>query len=396
MRPSRVPPTLPLYAGGFLGPFGGSMVAPLIPTIAGSLDAGVGAVAASITVYMVPFAALQLVSGTMAERVGGGRVVRLGYVAYGAAAALCALAPEIWTFLAGRAAMGAANAFLSPILLAALYELVPADALGRSVGTFAAAQTAGIAFAPVLGGALGEVSWRLAFLLVAAVSGILAVRSLAVHGPAESGRASPGLRTLLDRWIALLAATATLGYLGFTSIGFVVALVCAREFDLGSAGSGLVVAAYGAGGVLVGRSAGRLVDRSSRPTIALFGGASCTAAVLSLAFAPSAWSLALLYLAVGLAGGVAWTALNTIVVESFPENRAGVVSAYSAFKFAGTALGPLVYVPLLDAGARVPFIVAAGLSALFTLLLVPWFRRYAGQQPAGAPGALSEAQEARP
>jgi MFS family permease len=385
--------TLPLYAGGFLGPFGGAMVAPLIPKIADSLDTTVGYVAASITVYMVPFALLQLVSGTIAERLGGGRVVRLGYVLYGIAAVLCALAPEIWTFLAGRALMGAANAFLSPILLAALYELVPPAVLGRTVGTFAAAQTAGIAFAPVLGGALGEASWRLAFLLVAGVSCTLAVQRLHVSGAREGGKQRPGLRTLLDRWIALLAATATAGYLGFTSIGFVVALVCSREFGLGSATTGLVVAAYGAGGVLVGRAAGRLVDRGNRPKIAFLGGVACALTVLALVFLPNVWSFALVYFGVGLTGAVAWTALNTIVVESFPANRAGAVSAYSAFKFVGVALGPLVYIPLFNAGTRQPFAVAAGLSALFALLVLPWLTRYVGNRPAAG---LSEARGARP
>ena len=115
--------TLPLYAGGFLGPFGGAMLVALIPNVADGLDASVVQVAVAITAYMVPFALLQLVSGTIAERLGPRLVVRGGYVAFGIAAILCALAPNIWLFLAARAAIGSANAFLSPGLLAALSEL---------------------------------------------------------------------------------------------------------------------------------------------------------------------------------------------------------------------------------------------------------------------------------
>jgi MFS family permease len=137
------------------------------PNVAAGLDASFAQVAAAITAYMVPFALLQLVSGTLAERLGPRRVVRGGYVAFGLAALGCAFAPDIWAFLAARAAMGASNAFLSPILLAALSEVVAPDVLGRTVGTLAAAQTAGLMLAPILGGLLGEVSWRLAFVLVA-------------------------------------------------------------------------------------------------------------------------------------------------------------------------------------------------------------------------------------
>ncbi|MGH3036466.1 MAG: MFS transporter [Gaiellaceae bacterium] len=74
--------TLPLYVGGFLGPFGGSMLIAVIPNVARGLDTSLGYVAAAITAYMVPFAVLQPVSGTVAERLGARRVVRAGYVVF--------------------------------------------------------------------------------------------------------------------------------------------------------------------------------------------------------------------------------------------------------------------------------------------------------------------------
>src|SRR5262245_55506193 len=102
------------------------MLIALIPEVAEGLDTSVRLVAASITVYMIPFAALQLFSGTIGERIGGGQVVRTAYAVYGAAALLAAFAPDIWTFMGARALQGAANAFVTPILLAALSEAVPA------------------------------------------------------------------------------------------------------------------------------------------------------------------------------------------------------------------------------------------------------------------------------
>ncbi len=370
--------TFPLYVGGFLGPFGGAMLVALIPNVAEGLDASVDQVAAAITAYMVPFAVLQLFSGTLAERLGPRRVVRTGYIAFGLAALACALAPDIWTFLAARAAMGAANAFISPILLAALSEVVAPDVLGRTVGTFAAAQTAGLMLAPVLGGLLGEISWRLAFMLVTVVSVVLALPKQTL-GTAErqapsNGRAS--LRSLLNRWIALLATQGMLGYLGFTAIGFVLVLVGADEFGLGSGARGLLIAGYGVGGILLGRFAGTVVDRAGRPGTALAGAIACTVGVLGLVFAPGPWSLALVYFGIGCASTFVWAGLNTIAVESFPENRAGATSAYSAFKFAGVAIAPLIYVPLFHVDSRLPFVLAAGFSALLAVLVLPWFRRY--------------------
>ena len=230
--------------------------------------------------------------------------------------------------------MGAANAFLSPILLAALSEVVAPNVLGRSVGTFAAWQTAGFTFAPAIGGLLGEASWRFAFAVVAVPALALALprRTLGSFEHSESRLA----RALLNRWIALLSAKASLGYLGFTAIGFVLVLVAAEEFNLGSGTRGLLVAGYGVGGDrarTLRRDGYRPAGRPRPPSPALW---RARRSFLALAYAPSAWSLALIWFAVRCAGTFVWAGLNTITVESFPRNRAGATSAYCAFKFAGS------------------------------------------------------------
>src|SRR3954452_809427 len=95
--------TLPFYIGGFLGPFGGGGVAGLAPQLRVACDATTAGVAASIPAYLVPFAALQLVSGTIGERLGRRRVVRTGYITYAVLSLLAALAPNLAVFLGVRA-----------------------------------------------------------------------------------------------------------------------------------------------------------------------------------------------------------------------------------------------------------------------------------------------------
>src|SRR4051812_15362579 len=83
-----------LYAGGFLGPFGGAILAVLIPQLRDAFGATTSQVTLAITAYLVPFAALQLVSGTIGERVGITRTVRTAYVGYAAFSVLAAFAPS--------------------------------------------------------------------------------------------------------------------------------------------------------------------------------------------------------------------------------------------------------------------------------------------------------------
>ena len=125
---TRRVPTLPLYVGGFLGPFGGAVLAVLIPQLRDAFDASTATIAAAIPAYLVPFAALQLVSGTLGEQLGRRRVVRAGYVAYAFACLASAIAPTVGVFIGARAVAGAANAFLSPLLLAGLAYFIYRDA----------------------------------------------------------------------------------------------------------------------------------------------------------------------------------------------------------------------------------------------------------------------------
>src|SRR3546814_1946284 len=64
-----------LYAGGFLGPFGGGVVASILPEIGDDLGVGPSAAASSLTAYLLPFAALMLVSGPLGKRWGKVRTV---------------------------------------------------------------------------------------------------------------------------------------------------------------------------------------------------------------------------------------------------------------------------------------------------------------------------------
>src|SRR4051812_49597009 len=103
--------TLPLYIGGFLGPFGGGVVAVLVPQLRDAFDATTAGVAATIPAYLVPFAALQLVSGTLGERLGrprGGPTPHRGYAIF---RLLPAVAPSPRGVLVIPALQGSANPF---------------------------------------------------------------------------------------------------------------------------------------------------------------------------------------------------------------------------------------------------------------------------------------------
>ena len=338
------------------------MIAVLIPELRHAFGASTVAVTAGITAYLVPFAALQVVSGTIGERFGVARAIRVAYVAYAIASLAVAATTAIGAFLIARGAQGVANAFTSPLLLAAVAESTPENELGRAMGTFAAVQTAGVVSAPLIGGLAGAIDFRLAFVGPAVVALVLAI---APRPPgAERAHAEPPrLRAALTRRTGWASAAAFLAYLGITGLGFLVALRAADAFGLGPTARGLLLAGFGASGVVSGRPAGAIVDRLGPARVSAAGAVMAAVTVPFLGVVDSAAALAVVWAAAGLASTLVWAGLNTLAVRAAPRNRGGAVSLVGAFKFAGNALAPVVLLPLYEVRATLAFGAAAVVSA---------------------------------
>jgi MFS family permease len=356
-----------------LGPFGSGVLIVLIPQVREDLGTTTAAVTAGITAYMVPFAALQLVSGTLGERWGLERTVRGAYLAYAAVSVLTVVAPTVGVFLVGRALQGAVNAFLSPLVLAALAASAPPGRVGRLVGTFVAVQTMGVLLSPLVGGLAGEVDWRLAFIAPA----VLAVGLAVLPMPTGAGARAepPRLRSALTGPVVRLSVVAAVAYLAIGGIAFVVALLAADELGAGPTATGLIVAGFGVSGILAGRLAGRVADRFGRGTAAAVGAVVCGIALPLTGIAGSLWGAAAAWTVAGAGSALVWAGLSSMAVEAVPGNRAGATSVYSAFRFTGLAVAPVVWLPLFHADPALPFIAAGALNLLVCPLAVSLGRR---------------------
>jgi MFS family permease len=360
-RRARAGTRFALYAGGFLGPLGGGVVTVLIPDLRHALHTTTAGAAATLTVYLVPFALLQLVSGTIGERIGLARAIRGAYVAYAAVSVGVALTSSLVPFLVLRGLQGSANAFTTPLLVAALADVTPRESLGRAMGTFASVQTAAVVMAPLVGGAAGAIDYRLAFLVPAGVALLLATTWLPSHDPGE--RTTPTLRSALTRRTAALSAFAFVGYLSTLGVAFLVALRAADRFGLSAGTRGLLLAGFGFVGVLAGRPIGGLIDRYGPLRLLALGAAGAALTIPLPGLAPTAGLLALTWAVAGLSSQVIWANVYTLAVDAAPGNRAGAVSIVGACRFAGNATAPLAWLPLYEAHAWLPFAAAGALLA---------------------------------
>jgi MFS family permease len=354
-----------LYAGGFLGPFGGAVTASVLPEVGSDFGISAGAASATVTAYLIPFAGLMLVSGTLGERWGARRAVRVAYVVYVLASVLCAVSWSFPLLLGGRVVQGAANAFITPLLLGTIAAVTPAQRLGRTLGVFASMQAAGQTFAPLVGGVAAEASWRWAFVGAAVVATGLTVLGVPAHADtSDTEQAAPTLRSAWRPAVLRIAAVAFVGWGCLGGLTFLVAFRLGDTFGLSASQRGLVLTGFGIVGMLTASVVGRTIDNVGA-RLCVVAGACVGAALLALiGLLPSLFAVGSLWALTGASSQFLIVGLNTLVLSTTGGNRGGAVSVVQAFRFLGASASPIAFVPLYHLHPAAAFVAPAALIAV--------------------------------
>lgn len=119
-----------------------------------------------ITAYMLTFGGLMLLGGRLGDTIGRKRAFLVGVALFTFASGLCGIAWAGGTLIAARLLHGAAAAIIAPTNLALIATTFPrGSARNAATAVFGAMTGLGGVLGLVVGGALTDVSWRLAFLV---------------------------------------------------------------------------------------------------------------------------------------------------------------------------------------------------------------------------------------
>lgn len=182
-----------------------------LPAIQVSLGVSLSGLQWIVTGYTLMFAALQLFSGTVSDRIGARRAYAVGMVIFVVSSALCGFAQTLPVLIVGRLAQGVGAAMITPTSLAVIRESFH-DAVqrGRAIAYWAMGGSIAAAAGPVVGGALAQFDWHLVFWVNLPV-GAIALAVLAKVAPSQS-RPSP-----FD-WVGQVSAVVALGGLTYVVI----------------------------------------------------------------------------------------------------------------------------------------------------------------------------------
>lgn len=367
---------LPLYLGGFMGPFGTIVIVPMFPELEAEFSASATVVSLGFSLYMIPFAVLLLVSGTLGERWGRRRTIRGTYLLYALASLLCALAPTVTVFILGRALQGVANAFFTPLLVAGLAETVAPDRFGEKLGIYSSFQAIGVGVGPLVGGAAADSDWRWAFWGTLAVSLILA--AFPPQGEPRSDAEAPQLRPLLTKRIIVLGIGFLFAAAGPIGISVLVGVAARDVLDLTGSEAGAVLFAGAVSAFVFGPLWGRLLDRFGPRRLGVAATVASIALAAALGFATNGWMLGALWMATSAVVSAVVVVYQAVGASALASNRGGALSFLLSFRFLGHALGPLLFVPGLPSAPKVGFAVAAALGVVTAMAL----QRYADMRTA--------------
>jgi predicted MFS family arabinose efflux permease/nucleotide-binding universal stress UspA family protein len=298
----------------------------------------------------------------VSSRIGAKQTLIAGLILIVVFSALAGASPTINGIIGFRAGWGVGNA----LFIATSLAVIVASASGGFAGAIVLYETAlgvGIASGPLLGGVLGEVSWRGPFFGVAVLMAIALIATVVLvektpRPPHKTSLSAP-LRALRHRGLLILSLTALCYNWGF----FTVLGYAPFPMDLSPIKLGLVFTAWG---VLVAIfavfGAPRLQERLGLAKTMYANLAAFAAVVLVIAVWTTDRAVLIpAVIASGIFIGVNNTVTTQAVMTVSPVERPVASAAYSFVRFIGGGLAPYVAGRLvLAAGIHVPFFIAVG------------------------------------
>ncbi|MGW0335835.1 MFS transporter [Streptomyces sp. NPDC003011] len=136
-----------------------------LPSMQKELDASTSGLQWAIDAYTLVLAALLMLAGSTADRLGRKRVFLAGLVVFTLGSALCSLAPDLEALVAFRMVQAVGGSMLNPVAMSIITNtFTDPRERARAIGAWGAVVGISMAAGPLIGGLLVEsVGWRSIF-----------------------------------------------------------------------------------------------------------------------------------------------------------------------------------------------------------------------------------------
>ena len=348
------------------------LVDPILKTLAGQLHATPSQVELLFTSYLVVTAVAMLITGWVSSRIGAKWTLIAGLILIVAFAAAAGSTNSIAGIVGFRAGWGLGNA----LFIATSLAVIVASASGGFAGAIVLYESAlgiGIALGPLIGGVLGNISWRGPFYGVSVLMFIALIATIfflpKTARPAHKQRLSEPLAALKHRSLRMTSIVGLLyNWAFFTLLGY-------SPFLMGITSPILLGAVFCGWGILVAIfavwGAPFLQRRFGTPKTLYvnFAVMALDLAVIAIFYTQPIVVIVCVILA-GAMIGVNNTLVTTAVMSIAPVERPVASATYGFVRFIGGGLAPFVAGLLVTAfNPMVPFFLGAATLVAAAIVL---------------------------
>jgi len=150
-----------------------------LPTIHREFGTSMAELQWTVTAFLIPFSALLITGGRLADVFGRRRMLLAGAALFGSGSVLAAASPGVEVLIAGIALAGSGGALLMPSSMSILTDVFRGSSRGMAIGLWGAATELISGVGVLVGGVLtGELDWRWIFVVCVAFAVLIAVLAL--------------------------------------------------------------------------------------------------------------------------------------------------------------------------------------------------------------------------
>jgi len=361
----------------------GSMLAPVVNLVRDGLGVDPASAGLIITTHGLFVALSSPMVGILIDRIGTRKLFIFGLVLYGLAGGSGLFITSYWLLIASRAILGIGVAAIMNSITVIILNLYEGVERNKIMGWRGSANSFGSMVFPLLGGALGSLSWHLPFAVytIGLPLGLLALITIP-EAYREKDQDTKGEGSVLQifRDIHVLLAIYGLMFLS-NIILYAQAVFLPQLLETIGISSPFFISLFftitGLSAALTSLMYGKVKSKLSYKTIVLISLALSTFGLMTISQAPGALLIAASVAIIGIGRGVIQPAIPVWVGDLIPSSYRGrIISYLMTLGYIGQFSSPILFSPVFSSlGYTGVFLVAGGICSFVFLLFLVFLRK---------------------
>lgn len=369
----------------FIMVLGNSMLIPEFPQIKSALNISQFQVGLFITAFSISAGITIPFLGYLCDQIGRIKIIVPALLLYGTGGIISGLAAlfldnPYGVILCGRVVQGIGAAGTAPIVMALVGDIFQSQQRSEVLGIIEASNGLGKVLSPILGSAIGLISW-IALFFSYAILALPIAAGVWFWGEEKKEPQKQGFKEYLanikgifeEKGLSLIATILAGMLVLFILFGLLSSFSDTLEtkYHIKGFTKGLVIAIPILFMSITSYSTGHILKKIKKyfKLSIISGMILVTGMLVLLYYMDSLYTYLLFFSLLGIGTGLVLPSVNTMVTSSCSTSQRGVItSLYGAARFIGVAIGPPAFTTLQEISKLTMYFGVAGISALILIL----------------------------